>query len=31
MQGVKMSPIRNLTLATLSAILLSLSFPGYDI
>ena len=26
-----MSPIRNLTLATLSAILLSLSFPGYDI
>src|SRR3989304_3389360 len=31
MQGVKMSPIRNLTLAALSAILLSLSFPGYDI
>src|SRR3990170_2303499 len=27
----QMSPIRNLTLATLSAILLSLSFPGYDI
>ena len=31
MQGVKISHIRNLALSALSAILLSLSFPGYDI
>src|SRR3972149_4822511 len=30
MQGVKIPHIRNLALAALSAILLSLSFPGYD-
>src|SRR3972149_10874647 len=31
MQGVKIPHIRNLALSALSAILLSLSFPGYDI
>jgi apolipoprotein N-acyltransferase len=31
MQGVKISHIRNPALSALSAILLSLSFPGYDI